>query len=306
MAVLTLRTSTRAGDTTKGLPLTSAEIDQNFINIDSELELKAPINNPTFTGTVTLPDANISGGAMDGVAIGFNVRSTGAFTTFTANDVVTLTKGTNSTSPTTGTLIVTGGIGVSGAVYAANANVTGTVTAATFTGSGSGLTAVPAASLTGTVDSARLTGTYSIDVSGNAATVTNGVYSNGSYANPSWITSLDISKVTNGVSLAGAQTLTNKTLDKPVWIRDVVTIGANHTGVRGKTYVFIASLDFTLPLNPTSGDSIELIDRSGTTTSRVLRNGQNIMGLAEDYNVDIPNFSKTFIFVDATRGWVTL
>ena len=49
---------------------------------------------------------------------------------------------------------------------------TGTVTATSFSGNGSGLTSIPASQLTGTVAAARLTGTYSIDIDGNAATAT--------------------------------------------------------------------------------------------------------------------------------------
>lgn len=51
MAVLTLRTLTRTGDTTKNSPLTNAEVDNNFINLDADLDTKAPIASPTFTGT---------------------------------------------------------------------------------------------------------------------------------------------------------------------------------------------------------------------------------------------------------------
>jgi len=44
--------------------------------------------------------------------------------------------------------------------------ITGTVTATSFSGNGSGLTSIPASQLTGTVAAARLTGTYSIDIDG--------------------------------------------------------------------------------------------------------------------------------------------
>ena len=57
MANLTLRVLSRAGDTTKNAPLTNVEIDQNFINIDEELALKANINSPALTGTPTAPTA---------------------------------------------------------------------------------------------------------------------------------------------------------------------------------------------------------------------------------------------------------
>lgn len=52
MASLTLRVLTRSGDTTKNAPLTNAEIDQNFINIDAELATLAPLASPLLTGSV--------------------------------------------------------------------------------------------------------------------------------------------------------------------------------------------------------------------------------------------------------------
>lgn len=57
MASLTLRTLTRPGDHTKNAPLTNAEVDTNFINLDADLDLKAPIDSPTFTGVPTAPTA---------------------------------------------------------------------------------------------------------------------------------------------------------------------------------------------------------------------------------------------------------
>lgn len=50
---VTLRTLTNTGDTTKGTPLTNAEIDQNFINLGT---------NPKFNGTegLKLPAGNTS------------------------------------------------------------------------------------------------------------------------------------------------------------------------------------------------------------------------------------------------------
>lgn len=57
MADLILRTLNKPGDTTKNSPLTSAEVDQNFINIDNELATKAPSASPALTGTPTAPTA---------------------------------------------------------------------------------------------------------------------------------------------------------------------------------------------------------------------------------------------------------
>ena len=90
--------------------------------------------------------------SINNVNIGATTRGTGAFTTLTANQAVTFTAGTSSSSSTSGTLVVTGGIGASGNIYsgasifatnltgtlqtAAQANVTsvGTLTSLTVSG----------------------------------------------------------------------------------------------------------------------------------------------------------------------------
>lgn len=55
MALLTLRILTRAGDTTKNAPLTNAEVDTNFINLDADIGTRAPLESPTLTGAPTAP-----------------------------------------------------------------------------------------------------------------------------------------------------------------------------------------------------------------------------------------------------------
>jgi hypothetical protein len=74
------------------------------------------------TGGVGVSGAMFVGGALDAASlqntpIGSTTRSSGAFTTLTSNGATTFTVGTASTSTTTGALVVTGGVGVSGAIY---------------------------------------------------------------------------------------------------------------------------------------------------------------------------------------------
>lgn len=70
---------------------------------------------PGGSGTVTIaPSTTV--GTIDRMNIGSTTRGTGAFTTLTSNDAVTFTAGTASTTTTSGTVVVTGGVGVSGAV----------------------------------------------------------------------------------------------------------------------------------------------------------------------------------------------
>ena len=65
-------------------------------------------------------------GNINNTAIGSTTRSTGAFTTLTANASVTLTATTESNDPITGALVVTGGAGVGGNTYiGGNLDVTG-------------------------------------------------------------------------------------------------------------------------------------------------------------------------------------
>jgi hypothetical protein len=85
--------------------------------------------SPTGTGTVTINPA--TAGTINNMSIGASTRSTGAFTTLTANNAVTFTQNTGSTSTTSGTLIVTGGVGISERLYAGSIQNTpiGSVTA---------------------------------------------------------------------------------------------------------------------------------------------------------------------------------
>ena len=72
--------------------------------------------SPTGTGTVTISPA--TAGSINNISIGASTRSTGAFTSLTSNAATTFTQNTASSSTTTGTLVVTGGVGISGNIYA--------------------------------------------------------------------------------------------------------------------------------------------------------------------------------------------
>lgn len=84
----------------------------------------------------------------------------------------------------------------------------------------------------------------------------------------------------------------------------ISVIGANTSAERYTTYVLTASLTLTLPASPAVGDWVLVINRSGTTTPVIARNGKNIMGLAEDMTLDNTNATLRLVFVDATNGWV--
>jgi hypothetical protein len=102
----------------------------------------------------------------------------------------------------------------------------------------------------------------------------------------------------------GQNTLTGLSLPQPIITQNIQVISGNTTAVRSRTYVFTASLTLTLPSSPTAGDMVMFANRSTTSTPVIARNGQNIMGLAEDMTVDNVNYFATLVFADATRGWI--
>jgi hypothetical protein len=161
---------------------------------------------------------DIYAGGLEGTPIGGDSASTAAFTSLTASGAVTFTQNTASSSKTTGTLVVTGGVGVSEDVYAdrfvgplvgnaSSASVLDpgrtidigtavTATATSFDGSQNitiPITAIDADYITsGTVDDARLPNSISSNITGNAATAT----------------ALQNARLINGVSFDGTADIT--------------------------------------------------------------------------------------------------
>ena len=117
---------------------------------------------------------NVIAGAIQSTPIGSVTASTGAFTTLAASGAVTVTSGTAATSHTTGAAVVTGGLGVSGAIFGnstlrANGAVTFASTldvtsTATFSGDVSIAGSLIANEIVeGVTDVAVSTNTYTVD-----------------------------------------------------------------------------------------------------------------------------------------------
>jgi hypothetical protein len=88
------------------------------------------------TGGVGITGALYVGGAGNFVST-LSVSSTATMAAINASGVLTVTNHTNSTSTTTGALIVQGGVGITGALYAGSTiNVAGTATMAAINASG--------------------------------------------------------------------------------------------------------------------------------------------------------------------------
>jgi hypothetical protein len=89
--------------------------------------------------------------------------------------------------------------------------------------------------------------------------------------------------------------------------RIYTTVSNNQTtsktlGNREFVSVTSAGLTMTLPASPAAGNEVAI--QVGDITNTVIgRNGQNIMGLAEDMTIDVANRTVNLFFTDATRGW---
>lgn len=70
-----------------------------------------------------------------------------------------------------------------------------------------------------------------------------------------------------------------------------------------RCFVTAATQTITLPATP-ADDTEVAVSIVGTFTDTVIaRNGENIMGLAEDMTVDQPNVTVHLVYVNSTLGW---
>ena len=68
-----------------------------------------------------------------------------------------------------------------------------------------------------------------------------------------------------------------------------------------------AAFNVTLPSSPSAGAVIAVADYGNTWNSKnltILRNGSNIEGTADNFTCNVQGAAITFVYVDATKGWV--
>lgn len=106
---------------------------------------------------------------------------------------------------------------------------------------------------------------------------------------------------------ASGQFLTSNGDGSTNWETDVYAVeivSGTVTGEAGKTYVIISGTTLTLPATPATGAFLSVVNKSNTTTGTVARNGESIMGAAEDLTIDDVNFAVDFIYYGGSEGWV--
>lgn len=65
----------------------------------------------------------------------------------------------------------------------------------------------------------------------------------------------------------------------------------------------VSQTTVTLPPSPTVFDYVWVTPTNYRVDNRIARNGQNIMGLAEDLDIDNANATVQLRFIGGTRGW---
>lgn len=87
-------------------------------------------------------------------------------------------------------------------------------------------------------------------------------------------------------------------------VMNVVT-GTSQTAVANNLYVLTnaAASTVTLPASPTADDLVMVTVGNSLVTNVIARNGQNIMGLAEDMVINDSSATVTLRFVNSTLGW---
>lgn len=64
-----------------------------------------------------------------------------------------------------------------------------------------------------------------------------------------------------------------------------------------------SAVTVTLPASPATGDTVWLTPGNGRTDNVIARNGNNIMGLAENMTVDNANTTVQLRYINASLGW---
>jgi hypothetical protein len=233
------------------------------INIGAGTSTVTFADDITVTGAANLGSLNVS--QINDTPIGNVTPNTGAFTTLTSSGLTTFTNNTASTSTSTGAVVITGGLGVGGAVYADS--FSGDIDAANLT-SGS----VPNARITAsnvTQHQASITGTGAL----NSGSITTGfgninIGSSIFTGDASGLTNINASNIATG-TVAGARLGGNQSM---AGVKTFTDTSASNSTVSGA--VIIAGglgVGGTVNANAFAGNgaSITAINASNISTGTI-------------------------------------
>lgn len=185
----------------------------------------------------------IYAGSLQGAAVGSVSASTGAFTTLTSNNTTSFTQNAAATNTTTGTLRVTGGVGITGAIYAGSIQNTPIGNTSSNSGAFTTLTANSTVDITGTTEATDATGDTGILRVEGGASVAKRVYAGGGFQGA----------IGNVSRSSGA--FTTLTANSTVTLSPAANVTLSPTG------------SGTVTLSPAGGGSINNMSVGATTAS---------------------------------------
>lgn len=173
-----------------------------------------PAGNTTIGSGGTLTMSSDVLGGLDNVAVGLITPAAGRFTAFTSTGTGNFTAGAVSTSTTSGSIIVTGGAGISGALYADSLNGAiggGTAAAGNFTTLGaSGILSVTNTTAATNVNSGALQVDGGVGINGalfagsiQNTPIGNTTKSSGGFTSGTFTSTVDIQGTTEATNSTG-------------------------------------------------------------------------------------------------------
>lgn len=106
----------------------------------------------------------------------------------------------------------------------------------------------------------------------------------------------------NGMLAQGAYLSAQQIVALPV---DVITVSTATTAVAGRSYVFTASAELTLPAFPAVGSKITFVNMSGTETASINPGFNNrIRGVLGTMILDSTTAAAEMTYSGSAQGWV--
>jgi hypothetical protein len=132
---------------------------------------------------------------------------------------------------------------------------------------------------------------------------------------PSGVTLTSAGSITNSGTITNTGTISGGTITGTIdnqvnWQTTVKTTA--FTATAGEGYfcnTTSAAFTVTLPASPSAGDIVGIKDYANTADTNNItigRNGSNIQGTANDFVIDTEGLAIILLYVDATKGWLSV